>query len=192
VLLKYPTLLLLCLPVVLGVTTFFLLLGQKPDSLIRAFTDTYRQGFSQLNHMCDHVDCSSGGHYLCSVAALGHKKVVRPERYGIRNGRWIVCNRQLLVSNAFEELMQERFPQLHRVVRKNYNKVGGMIHRHYYIFENKFVSDFIYLLMKPLEWMFLGVLYLCDRHPEDRIEMQYLGKEERICLNKVFQERNSH
>lgn len=31
----------------------------------------------------------------------------------------------------------------------------------------------IYLLMKPLEWMFLTTLYLADRRPEDRIAKQY-------------------
>lgn len=34
--------------------------------------------------------------------------------------------------------------------------------------------DLIYYLMKPLEWLFLLVLYLVDRKPENRIAMQYI------------------
>ena len=44
-----------------------------------------------------------GGHYLCSVAAKGHTQIVKPERFGVRNGGRIICNRQLLISNAFED-----------------------------------------------------------------------------------------
>ena len=34
--------------------------------------------------------------------------------------------------------------------------------------------DVIYYLMKPLEWIFLLVLYLVDRKPENRIALQYI------------------
>ena len=34
--------------------------------------------------------------------------------------------------------------------------------------------DIIYYLMKPLEWLFLLVLYLVDRKPENRIALQYI------------------
>ncbi|WP_341274143.1 DUF6688 family protein [Clostridium saccharoperbutylacetonicum] len=30
--------------------------------------------------------------------------------------------------------------------------------------------------MKPLEWIFLIVLYFCDVNPENRIAVQYLPK----------------
>ena len=36
-------------------------------------------------------------------------------------------------------------------------------------------ADIIYILMKPLEWLFLIVLYSCDTRPENRISMQYIG-----------------
>ena len=170
---KYPVLLVLCLPIILIVTGFLLLFGQKPDSIIRAFTDTYKHGFSQLDHLCDNVNC--GGHYLCSVAANGHKSVVKPLRYGIRGGRLIICNRQLLVSNAFEALIQERFPKSHRIIRKNYDKIGDLVHRHYHLFQYKIISDIVYWCMKPLELAFLITLYLCDENPENRISKQYMG-----------------
>ncbi|PZR27090.1 MAG: hypothetical protein DI535_11790 [Citrobacter freundii] len=178
--LKYPVLVVLLVPVLIFLSLFLLIFGQKPDSLIRAFTDTYKHGLSQLDYMCDNVEC--GGHFLCSVGANGHKKIVHPVRFGERDGGKIVCTRQLLVSNAFEELMQERFPRIHKIVRRNYNKVGDMIHRHYHIFSNKFVSDLVYILMKPLELIFIITLYMFDRKPENRIAMQYLKSKDREKL----------
>lgn len=180
--LKFPVIFLLCLPILLLLTALLLLVGQKPDSMIRAFTDTYKHGFSQWDYKCQNVEC--GGHFLCSVAANGHAKFVKPQRLGIRNGGTIICNRQLLVSNAFEELLQEHFPRLHRVVRLQYNKVGPLIHRHYGIFNNKFVSDFIYVAMKPLEWFFLLTLYTVDRNPENRIAKQYVSASDKAEMNR--------
>lgn len=171
---KYPILLILCLPILLIFSSFLLLFGQQPDAYIRVFTETYKHGFSQLIMHCDNIDC--GGHYLCSVAANGHTKVVKPIRLGKRNGGNIICNRQLLIANAFEELLQDKFPVIHKFIRHQYNKVGNVIHRHYWVFDNKYFSDFIYLLMKPLEWIFIIVLYSCDYNPENRIAKQYLPR----------------
>ena len=178
---KFPLLLVLCLPVLLVLVGVLLLFGQKPDSMIRAFTDTYHHGFSQLDYQCVDVDC--GGHYLCTIAAKGHPGLVRPIRMGERGGRPIKCNRQLLVSNAFEELLEQRLPGLHRRVRRFYNRIGAGIHRHYGVFDHAWVSDTVYVLMKPLEWGFVAVLYLFDRRPEDRIARQYLRKEDRLRLD---------
>jgi len=180
--LKFPLIFIICLPVLVIITAILLLVGQKPDSIVRAFTDTYKHGFSQWDYKCDNVQC--GGHYLCSVAANGHTNIVKPQRRGIRNGNNIICNRQLLISNAFEDLIQERLPFLHKYVRRQYNKVGKFIHHYYYIFNNKFVSDFIYIIMKPLEWFFLLTLYACDRKPENRIAKQYISSSDRQKIDK--------
>jgi len=187
---KYPVLLILCLPVLLLLAAIFFVFGQKPDSFIRAFTDTYKHGFSQLDYMCDNVQC--GGHYLCSVAANGHKNIVKPIRSGERNGSRIICNRQLLISNAFEELIEQRVPRLHRIIRRNYDRVGDVVHRCYKIFHNKYFSDFIYVIMKPGEWVFLFVLYINDRKPENRIARQYLKKSDRIKMKHGEKENFFH
>lgn len=171
---KYPLLFILCLPIIAIMIGILMLFGQKPDSTIQAFTETYKHGFSELDHLCKNVEC--GEHFLCSVAAGGHQNLVKPERYGIRNGGLIICNRQLLISNAFEELLQDYLPKTHRFIRQQYNKVGNQVHRHYHIFNNKYVADLVYILMKPLEWCFLLVLYIFDRKPENRIAKQYTRK----------------
>lgn len=181
---KIPILLFICLPVLSVISSLLLLFGQKPDSLIRAFTDTYKHGFSQLDYECANVEC--GGHFLCSVAANGHKQIVKPVRYGERGGCKIICNRQLLVANAFEELIEQNFPLIHKAVRSRYNKVGDFIHRYYHIFNNKIVSDIIFILMKPLELLFIFVLYTFDRNPENRIACQYLSIYDREKLNEML------
>jgi hypothetical protein len=174
---KYPILTILLVPIIIFLSILLILFGQKPDSIIKAFTDTYKHGFSQLDYMCDNVEC--GGHFLCSVGANGHRVIVNPIRYGERNGKKIICNRQLLISNAFEDLMQERFPLLHNFIRQKYNKVGNLIHRHYHVFNNKFISDLVYVLMKPLEIFFILTLYSFDKKPENRIAVQYLSNNDR-------------
>jgi len=172
----------LCLPLLFLIASALLLFGQKPDAMIRAFTDTYKHNFSQLDYMCENVEC--GGHYLCSVAANGHKDVVKPTRYGERLGRPIICNRQLLVSNAFEELVWQKTPRLHKLIRRNYDKVGDVVHKYYGIFNNKYVADIVYILMKPLEWIFLFTLYCFDKNPENRIAKQYLKKEDKESIKQ--------
>jgi hypothetical protein len=97
-----------------------------------------------------------------------------------------MCNRQLLVANAFEELIEQNYPRLHRLIRNNYNRVGNIVHRHYSIFNMKWVANMVYILMKPLEWCFLFALYCFDRKPEDRIAQQYLDWEERAMLKKAM------
>jgi hypothetical protein len=174
---KFPILLFLSLPILMIITSLLLIFGQKPDSIIRAFTDTYKHGFSQLDYLCKNVNC--GGHFLCSVAANGHHKFVKPIRYGERNGNKIICNRQLLIANAFEELLEEKVPGIHKKIRHQYNKVGNFVHRYYGIFNNKFVADCIYFFMKPFEIIFLMILYTFDQKPENRIAQQYCNKSNR-------------
>ncbi|HPH33508.1 MAG TPA: hypothetical protein PLU11_12205 [Chitinophagaceae bacterium] len=171
VFIKFPLLLVISVPLLLFLSLVLYVFGQRPDSAIRAFTETYKHGFSQWDYQCENVEC--GGHYLCSVAANGHPSVVKPVRIGKRHGHYIICNRQLLVSNAFEELIQEKWPALHRIIRKQYDKVGDMVHRNYNVYSKKWVADMVYVIMKPAEWAFLLVLYLADRKPEQRIARQY-------------------
>ena len=185
--LKYPVFLILALPIFTIIVSFLLLFGQKPDSIIRAFTDTYKHGFSELDYLCANVRC--GGHFLCSVAANGHSEIVKPVRYGERGGSKIICNRQLLIANAFEELIEEYLPKSHKIIRKNYNKVGNLVHKHYGIFNNKFIADSVYFLMKPLELIFIITLYTFDSKPENRIAKQYLSRKDRVEIKNEMQEK---
>jgi hypothetical protein len=177
---KFPVLLLLCCPILVVLSSALFVFGQRPDSFIRAFTETYKHGLSQLDIDCNKVVC--GGHFLCTIAAKGHSLLVKPVRAGIRAGAPIKCNRQLLISNAFEEWLEQHMTWLHRPVRQLYNRVGAYLHRHYGMFDRKWVSDTVYLLMKPLEWIFLLTLYFVDRYPENRIAQQYMSRPDRESI----------
>lgn len=160
--------LLLSLPLLCVIIAALLLFGQKPDSIIRAFTETSDWALStKISPPSVVID----SHYLCTVALRGHKKLVKPQRLGIRRGSKIMVNRQLCVANAFEQLLEERTPRFHRELRRFYDTYGYPISRY---IRTPLTADVVYLLMKPLEWMFVTVLYLFDTNPEDRIARQYL------------------
>lgn len=146
-----------------------LLLGQQPDAAVRAFTETADWALS--TKVGPPPVPGPDNHYLCTVAAGGHPRLVRPLRTGVRHGRRITVNRQLLVANAFEDLVASRWPSGHRAIRAAYDRHGYPLSRR---ITTRASADVVYVLMKPLEWAFLAVLYACDRRPEDRIARQYL------------------
>ena len=147
-----------------------LLFGQRPDSAVRAWTETSDWNLSQKiapqNIYYDE-------HYLCTVAAGGHRKVVKPIRMGVRHGHPVIVNRQLCVANAFEQIMEERVPRLHKRIRNIYDKYGFPVAK---MIRSPYIADGIYILMKPLEWFFLIVIYMTDVKPENRIAVQYFPK----------------
>jgi len=158
------------LPILGFLTMILVLFGQQPDSIILAFTKTSDW---VLSGELSPPPISYDTHYLCTVSLRGHEKLVKPTRYGIRRGEKIVVNRQLCVANAFEQLIQERTPGFHRKLRHFYDTYGYPISRH---INTAWSADVVYLLMKPLEWIFVFVLYLFDEKPENRINSQYLPK----------------
>jgi hypothetical protein len=178
---KMPILILLIFPLILLIISILLLFGQKPNAIISAFTQTYKHTFSQLP--CQ-PECNPDEHYLCTVASRGHSRLVKPIRAGYRRGRWIAVNRQLLIANAFEDLLAEQFPRLHRLVRKVYDYIGLNIIQTHRTIQTKWVCSIVYVLMKPLEWFFLLTLYLFCRRPEDKIAMQYLPPSDKLWISR--------
>ncbi len=156
------------IPVLVVVILVLTLFGQQPDAIIKAFTETSDWLLSQKTAP---VPIEATGHYLCTVSLKGHHSIVKPLRYGIRRNNKIVVNRQLCVANAFEQLTEERIPKIHHFIRAIYDKYGYPISKH---INSPMSADLIYILMKPLEWFFVAVLYLCDEKPENRIAMQYI------------------
>lgn len=147
-----------------------MLFGQKPDAVIRAFTETSDWNLSQR---AAPQNIYYDEHYLCTVAAGGHEKIVKPKRLGVRHGHQVIVNRQLCIANAFEQVLEERTPRFHRRVRHFYDTYGFPVAR---LIRTKSAADVVYFIMKPLEWIFLAVLYLTDANPENRIAIQYTGK----------------
>ncbi len=168
---NWPLLALLALIPVLGIFLLILVLfGQEPNAAIKAFTETSDWTLSQRiappNTYYDE-------HYLCTVAAGGHPAVVKPIRDGVRGGHRITVNRQLLIANAFEQVLEEKTPKAHRAIRSFYNRYGFPLSR---LIRTRLAADVVWLAMKPLEWLFLAVIYLVDTRPEDRIAIQYTGR----------------
>lgn len=157
----------LIIPLLLLITAILILFGQDADSLVKVFTETTTWRFSQQMHppVLDHK-----GHYLCTVAVAGNPKIVKPIRTGKRNGEIIIVNRQLLIANAFEEMIQDFSPRLHQLIRNNYDRYGYNLSKK---INNEQMSNLTYVLMKPLEWGFLACLYLFCEKPEERINKQY-------------------
>ncbi len=155
------------LPIFLIITLILILFGQEYDSLAKVFTETTTWHFSQETHppYLDHQ-----GHYLCTVAACGTPKVVKPIRLGIRNGEEIIVNRQLLIANAFEDLIMNKYPRIHKVIRRNYDRYGYPLSKD---INTKLKSNLTFILMKPLEWVFLIYIYLNSDRPEKLINEQY-------------------
>ena len=164
----------LMIPIIVVCEILYIINGQGPDGFIKAFTDTADWTFSKQTPP---PPKEHEGHYLCTVATGGHEKVVKPQRYGIRRGQKIIVNRQLLVANAFEDLIQECCPKLHRAVRNFYDKHGYPVSKH---ITTKSRADIVYILMKPLELLFITTLYLFDKDPENRIAVQYSEYKRRI------------
>ena len=165
-----------CFPLIGIISMILMLFGQSPIAAIKAFTETADWTFStKIPPQSLFYD----EHYLCTVAAGGHKRIVKPLRMGIRHGHPVVVNRQLQIANAFEQVLEERTPKLHRAVRGFYDKYGFPVAK---LIRTKLAADIVYILMKPLEWFFLITLYLSDTHPEDRICIQYTGKKKEDFL----------
>lgn len=177
---KWPLAAFLIMWPLLGILICILVLfGQQPDGIIKAWTETSDWNLSNRTAPQNIV---YDEHYLCTVAAGGHKKVVKPIRLGVRNGHQVIVNRQLCAANAFEQILEEKMPELHQRIRHFYDTYGFPIAKRIH---SPLTADMIYFVMKPLEWFFVGVIYFCDVKPENRIAVQYLPKIE-SCYYSVI------
>ncbi len=120
----------ICLfPVLVIIQLILILFGQGPDSMIQVFFDTSSFNYSKIPAPQPET-INGDGHYLCTVSVKGHRKLVKPLRAGIRHGQKIAVNRQLLVANAFEDILEEHTPRFHRAIRDLYDKYGYPISKH--------------------------------------------------------------
>lgn len=156
-------------PVLIIIQLILVLFGQQPDSFIKVFFETSTYNYSQITPPAP-IIIPGNGHYLCTVSVKGHNKIVKPLRSGIRGGNRILVNRQLLIANAFENILEQYTPRFHKMIRYIYDKYGYPLSIH---INTPFTADLVYILMKLLEWIFLAVLYCVDVNPENRINIQY-------------------
>lgn len=167
------------LPIFILFQLILILFGQQPDSIIKAFTETSDWTFS---HHATLQPIYEDAHYLCTVSLRGHTKLVKPLRYGVRHNHRIVVNRQLLIANAFENILEEYVPFIHKIIRGIYDTIGFPISKH---IKSKWSADIVYLIMKPLEYFFLLILYIVDKNPENRISVQYIPRQSLHTIKKL-------
>ena len=160
---------LLTFPIFLTVAQFlFIILTEKPDSIIQAFLESSDGIFSQgINDN----KRPPQPEYICTIAAYGNSRMVKPLHYGIRGGKVIRVTRQLKICNAFEEVMEEKYPKTQRFLRKQYDNLQIPIDKWKTV---TIVSNILYIIIKPMEWFFLIILYLVCKNPETKIGKQYL------------------
>ena len=85
--------------------------------------------------------------FVVTAATRGHRNVV---------GSWYdneqhrLLNQQLLTFWRFENRLQTSLPNLHRIIRKVYNRVGPTLAR---MIVFRFQADLVYLLLKPAEFV---------------------------------------
>ena len=77
----------------------------------------------------------------------------------------------IVLIEKIADYIMEKFPNFHKLIRSVYDTYGYPVSRHIISPER---ADAVYILMKPLEWMFLIFLYLFDVKPEERIRRQYM------------------
>lgn len=159
--------LVLTIPMSFLVTMILVLFGQDSHAITKVFTETTTWTYSQKSHppYLPHM-----GHYLCTVAACGDSNIVKPLRLGTRHGQTIIVNRQLQIANAFEELIQENLPTFHKWIRTLYDDYGYPLSKK---INTPSRSNMTYRSMKPLEYLFLLVLYIFCIKPETKIARQY-------------------
>lgn len=168
------------IPILLTMIAILVLFGQRPDAIIRAFTQTSDW---TLSTKISPPTIERDAHYLCTVSLKGHQKIVKPIRYGIRKEHKIVVNRQLCVANAFEDFIQEKLPKTHHGIRHVYDTYGYPLSKH---ITTPVAADITYFIMKPLEYFFVAFLYLFDKNPENRIAVQYLPRKKEILAKTNF------
>lgn len=144
----------------------FIVFTQKPDSALLAITESSSGVFSTGG--CD--NCTSP-EYVCTIAAHGNEKLVKPTHLGSRDGTIIKVNRQLQICNAFEQFLQEKSPKIQKFLRARYDSMQISIEKWKNV---TLVANILYVLIKPMEWFFLFILYTMDPKPENRIIKQYL------------------
>lgn len=115
-------------------------------------------------------DSGGGSDYLVTIAAHGNPKMVKPLFVGKRHGRKIKVTRQLQVCNAFEQIMEEHIPRIHKPLRKFYDWLQIPIHKWKH---NRLLANCLFLFFVPLQKVFFLTLILVDKNPFTRINKQY-------------------
>lgn len=91
----------------------------------------------------------SGGCYVASAAAHGHRALVGAQEIIAADGTVVRVNRQLRILKAGELALRALAPAFHRLLRCIYDALGPALARR---LSNAWLADLAYLSLKPAEW----------------------------------------
>ena len=109
-----------------------------------------------------------GDCFVVGAATQGHRGIVG-SHFDARLGRTV--NQQWRTLRAFENLLKQRRPGLHRRLRSHYNWIGPVIAAR---IRSPLVADFAYLALKPVEWL-ARVYLVCNRVGSRSRDRHYPG-----------------
>ncbi|WP_425401032.1 DUF6688 family protein [Aeoliella sp.] len=119
--------------------------------------------------------------FVITAAAQGHRWLV-----GSRDvGQAFRVTRQLQLLKALEVLLHATVPQLHRPLRRLYNRVGPQVARR---IRFAWLADVVYLAMKPAEWIAWLVVRVVAGVPRSSVRRVY----EQQLRTPPLPERNEH
>lgn len=104
------------------------------------------------------VEPSIGHCYVVTAAARGHRPIVKSQPIRLANGHEMLVNEQLRRLKAGEILLMVLLPQVHRPLRRWYDRWGPVVAKWCF---RPIIADLVYLLLKPIEWLTLLILKIC-------------------------------
>ena len=124
------------------------------STLIASLAAKYPLAKDIYEKLPEEIPQGYGDCFIVSAAAKGHPYIVRS---------WIhptigkPVNHQWHIFKSFEALLAYYFPVFHWKLRCFYNYVGPLIARK---IRNSWQADFVYFLLKPIEWIVFIILKL--------------------------------
>jgi hypothetical protein len=110
------------------------------------------------------------GCYVASAAARGHRRVVGSRGYRLPDGSICPVNDQLRYLKAFELLLAAASPELHRMCRWVYNRLGPRLAS---LLVHPLAADVAYVSLKPAEWLARATLAVFVPGQKQRIRRLY-------------------
>lgn len=97
----------------------------------------------------------TGGCYIATAAARGHRRFVGARAISLGSGRTLWVNRQLVTLKCGELVIRALFPRGHRAMRAVYDWFGPRLASQ---ITHPLLADAVYLSLKPCEWFARSLL----------------------------------
>ncbi|KHD05565.1 hypothetical protein PN36_10345 [Candidatus Thiomargarita nelsonii] len=126
------------------------------STLIASLIAKYPLAKSIYQNISEEIPRDYGDCFVVSAAAKGHPCIVQS---WMNSTIGKPVNRQWYIFKRFEAMLALNFPQIHRILRRIYNRLGPFIAKQ---IRYPWQADIVYLLLKPMEWAVFIVLKLTN------------------------------